>query len=523
MTDLIYPNLFLFLYDLREGLGESQEELEKNRKIFASKLPEHLRDRLFKLDTVIETEYLELLTQKIEYFRDDIPDEGYYYPVRLNDTYGLLIAASFPNNKTRHPTNSIAQLKNQIEAKLKDSSGKIQTGNIGQTWLVLAELANNKNPEEIAKQCCETLNLGYDWEKDLQGQGKLLGGTIFELRQYGITMSEKIDFFPSVTPPTIEQIQKNNHLIISLYPNEQTAKKAAEFNFDWLRLLFYRHKIFWAYAQSRYLKELLKKSAIEIQQYIQEIQKYQNSSLNLKPLQKILVNSQKTLYDYSIKLGYFDSQIRTIEINLLNYQRRLDRIREKATSKALENLLPENIPTPISQLSKLTKKGEDIYSKLARFITIPGVTTDLKFLEKFPQEITEKNLLQMQKDYANLSPNLKLLEDLINSIRGITEIAQAESDRNLQELVTTISWGLGAGALVASISGHFPYVTNITKPSSHPVGKFLSKYSVPEPWLAPGISITLSLIWGIIGTMVGLVGVKLWWYIAKKSEQNSRR
>ncbi|GFZ95896.1 hypothetical protein [Okeania sp. KiyG1] len=189
VLETLSPKLFLFFYDRREGLGESKENLEKNRKIFASKLPEHLRDSLFNLDGVIETEYLELLTQRIEYFRDDIPDEGYYYPVRLNDTYGLLIAASFPNNKTRHPTNSIAQLKNQIEAKLKDSSGKIQTGNLGQTWLVLAELANNKNPEQIAKQCCETLNLGYHWKEDLQGQGKLLGGTIFELRQYGITMS----------------------------------------------------------------------------------------------------------------------------------------------------------------------------------------------------------------------------------------------------------------------------------------------------------------------------------------------
>ncbi len=426
-----------------------------------------------------------------------------------------LIAASFPNNKTRYPTNSIAQLKNQIEAKLKDSSGKIQAGNLGQTWLVLAELANNKNPEEIAKQCCETLNLGFDWEKDLQGQGKLLGGTIFELRQYGITMSEKIDFS---SPPTIEEIQTNNHLIISLYPNEQTAKKAAEFNFDLLRLLCYHHKVFWAYAQSRYLKELLKKDAIKIQEYIQEIQKYQSSSLNLKLLKEILVNSQTTLSNYSINLGYFDSQIRTIEINLLNYQRRLDRIREKATSKALENLLPENISTPISQLAKLTINGEDISSILARLITTPGVTTDLKFLEKFPQEITEKYLLQMQKDYANLSPNLKLLEDLINSIRGITKIEQAESDRNFQELVAIIGVGLGAGASITSIAGDFPYVIDTTKASEHPVGKFLSKYSVPEPWLAPGISIIFSLG----ASIIGIVGVKLWWYIAKKWEQRSR-
>ena len=64
MTDLIYPNLFLFLYDLRQSLGESKEDLEKNRKIFASKLPENLRNSLFQLDSVIETEYLELLIQQ---------------------------------------------------------------------------------------------------------------------------------------------------------------------------------------------------------------------------------------------------------------------------------------------------------------------------------------------------------------------------------------------------------------------------------------------------------------------------
>ncbi|MGK7923279.1 MAG: hypothetical protein AB4080_25095, partial [Trichodesmium sp.] len=200
-------------------------------------------------------------------------------------------------------------------------------------------------------------------------------------------------------------------------------------------------------------------------------------------------------------------------------QRRLDRIREKATSKALENLLPENIPTPISQLSKLTINGEDISSILARLITTPGVTTDLKFLEKFPQEITEKYLLQMQKDYANLSPNLKLLEDLINSIRGITEIEQAESDRHFQELVAIIGVGLGAGASIASIAGHFPYVIDTAKASHHPVGKFLSKYSVPEPWLAGGISIVFSLG----ASIIGIVGVKLWWKVGKKLEQRSRR
>ena len=33
MKPLIYPNLFYFVYDLREGLGEDSQEVEKNQKI----------------------------------------------------------------------------------------------------------------------------------------------------------------------------------------------------------------------------------------------------------------------------------------------------------------------------------------------------------------------------------------------------------------------------------------------------------------------------------------------------------
>ncbi|NEO57903.1 MAG: hypothetical protein F6K54_35520 [Okeania sp. SIO3B5] len=142
-------------------------------------------------------------------------------------------------------------------------------------------------------------------------------------------------------------------------------------------------------------------------------------------------------------------------------------------------------------------------------------------MEKFHQEISEKYLLQMQKDYASLSVNLKQLENLINSIRGITEIEQAESYRNFQQLVAMISVGLGAYASVISISGQFPYVTDTTRASNHPVGKFLSKHSVPEPWLAPGISIIFSLGASIIGIVLTVAIVKLR-YIAKSWKQNSQ-
>jgi hypothetical protein len=39
MNDIIYPTLDLFLYDLRNGLGESQDEINNNQADSQKKFP----------------------------------------------------------------------------------------------------------------------------------------------------------------------------------------------------------------------------------------------------------------------------------------------------------------------------------------------------------------------------------------------------------------------------------------------------------------------------------------------------
>ncbi len=46
MADLIYPTLDLFLYDLRNGLGDTDADIEQNRTHFQQKLPVEIRDRI---------------------------------------------------------------------------------------------------------------------------------------------------------------------------------------------------------------------------------------------------------------------------------------------------------------------------------------------------------------------------------------------------------------------------------------------------------------------------------------------
>ncbi|MBE9128508.1 hypothetical protein IQ258_20635 [Coleofasciculus sp. LEGE 07081] len=111
MSQLIYPNLFCFVYDIKEGLGFNKEELRDAQANFAHRLP-HL-SYVFKNDHNFETEYHELLPTKIDKFTDQEDGyTGYYYPVRLNDTYGLLVACSPPENSQIYSANQvIANLK----------------------------------------------------------------------------------------------------------------------------------------------------------------------------------------------------------------------------------------------------------------------------------------------------------------------------------------------------------------------------------------------------------------------------
>ncbi len=486
MINLVYPNLFLFLYDLREGLGEDSESLTANQKDFAAKLPTNIRSSLFNRDSVFESEYLELLTNGFEGFTDsDKPFEGCYYPVRLNNnTYGLLLGCSFKEDRTPHPVSCLAQFQAKINEKLNN-----QHPNIGQTWLIVTEMNNqNISPEEVAKKCCQSLNIGLKWERDLPGEGSFLGGSIFELSRYQPLMQESTQ---DSTLPTIQQLQENIHLIIAVMPSSDAVKKVGgDFNTELLRLFCYRHRVFWAYAQSRYLKKQLKKDFTFIKKLADNI-----NSQNLKQLRKTVVDAQNILPKYTTKLNYLDAQIRTIEINAINYSRRIGTIADR-----LNQIQTQSGQNPIAQILPILSWFQSATATSNPTSTNPTPLLsqianwqhpyDLKFLKKFSEDVEEKYQLQVQKDYANLSPGLQLLQDLINSSRAITEIEQAERDRTFQNTVGILGAGLAVGSIVASIEIPTGEKDNFLNP---PLDLALSTLHIPGAWLPFAIKITFSL------------------------------
>lgn len=509
MNPIIYPTLDLFLYDLRHGLGENDENIKQYRNNFQAQLPQ---DTSWKIDTNFECEFSPLLQEEgtqpfIKTFDD--PEtceyEGFYYPVRLNDTYGLLLDASVKDSIKPYDINSFNDLKDYLKKKLK-----YPDPTIGKTWMLSGELSKITNdPEEIAKQCYKKLIPNGDVDRDLKGKGTFLGGYIFEFWRYELRMEETREEDrdkENKHKPTIQQIQSNDHVIIALYPNACAAKKASDYVFqEWMRLFSYRAKIMWAYGQSRYLKRRLQEKFVKIEEQLKNVKKAIETRPSIKEIQKTLATVSRLQSAYEFDLIDFQFQFKTIEVNLANYKKRLKLICEKAESTKNPLILP-------SDLSWM------------------NYDTDLKVLENFSELVQDKYLQQVQKEDENILLGKQLLEGLMNSIeylRILVETDQAQRDRTFQNSVAIWGIGLAAGSIVASISAQFPIVVVPTVAANqendatkHPLSPYLSELGIKDPWLTPAISTTMSLgstlifaliIWGII---------KLWERLFEKRRSN---
>ncbi len=501
MSELVYPTLDLFIYDLREGLGESTKEIAKNQEYFARRLSNqyHL---LLKQRDAVEGEFVELLGNKgREHFDSSTGQytlKGWYYPVRLGDSYGLVLDCSvehlFGNSqqakKDSVPISSFTVLKTELEKRLANTPSTV-----GQVWMLSGQLANFtlENAKAIAKQCSQINSFDLDWDSDFRGMSRFMGGILLEFWRYRLHIPPELSHITN-----IHDIQDNNCVFIAIYPDTETAKKASKFTFDWLRLFAYRSKILWAYGQSQYLKNKLRSDFVAIQKCQKDFNKVKSGKLDLKKLRQILVDAQETLWHYSVNLNYLSTQKRTIEINLLNYERRLETIINKLNPELEGNDLDLFQQLIEKQLERIKQKKINLH-----------VSNDLEFLQKFIEDVKHRYLMQIQNDYESYSPGLTLANDLINAIRGVTELERAQRDRNFQNTIAIVGVGLAVASFIVSVAGQFPGATNPEEAVKYPVGSFLSQHGVPEPWLSSAVSVTVSLGIGILVALFIGLGIKV--------------
>lgn len=486
MSEIIYPTLDLFLYDLRDEQGESAGDRSNERVSFFRKLPEQIRASIIQRDADVEAEYVELSgprgTQEFDSRSLKYVLKGYYYPVRLGDSYALLLDCSVEHSLGRPersqteelPVSCFADLKAELDLRLAN-----QISSIGQVWMLSGQIPNftPEKAEAIARSCCQVPELELDWERDFRGKSQFAGGILFELWRYRFKQPICSSNFNSNPLLNIHQIQDNYSVFIAIYPELETAQKASKFDFDWIYLFAYRSKILWAYGQSQYLRKQLKDDFVLIKQYLKDFNQNQSRGLNLKQLRQILTNAQNTLSNYSIDLSYLNIQKRTIEVNLLNYRRRMETMKQRLT-----------------ECQKVS---------------------NLEILKQFDSDVENRYLLQIQSDCESFIPGLSLLGELINSIRGVTEIDQSERDRTFQNTVAIWGVGLAAGSIVASIATQFPGASDPKEAAKYPLGSALSQLGIPDPWLVPAISTTASLGIGIMAALLTALVIKLSWFFRK--------
>jgi hypothetical protein len=174
--EIIYPSIDLFLYDLKDGLGQDKEKVKNNceqfcKKIYGNLDPKNFQTKFAQIQKHQHTDAdaLELLETRYQEFPS--PLDGWYYPLQFSDTYclqvnysGKLDANHNPNNdKQKINDEPFLKLKQEIEKRISDDSGTI-----GQTWLLWGKLTDNKSDselEKIAKLCYTQIVSNYDWNK----------------------------------------------------------------------------------------------------------------------------------------------------------------------------------------------------------------------------------------------------------------------------------------------------------------------------------------------------------------------
>jgi len=414
--NLIYPTVDLFVYDLQQGLGQTDEQINQNRHQFWRKIKPELNKDYHKLNPQeqdllkelaflekTEADYVELLVpEKLENFLSDL--EGYYYALQLGDTYALQVDCSVINNDNKgKPISRLQDIKENIEFRIDQQPEKL-----GKTWFVwgqLSEIYNDKEIQAIAQQCYLQINPNSPSQINLKKQGSFLGATAFDVWEQPASWVDEKSF------------QDSFHILICLFPPERSLNdittSIANVYFDLIRLFCYRHKIIWAYHQSRKLKSKLKKDFHEVQQIVKKVselgQQINAGKLNLQELQKTLTHTLTILSHYAIDLSYLDDQGRTIEVNLNNYKKRLEKISKENSNNQLQ------------------------------------------FLQEFSEFSAEKYLQQVKTDYINLSPGLTLLQNLISTIQGTIDIYQAKSDRHLEEFIGIAGVGLATSQIGSAV------------------------------------------------------------------------
>ncbi len=365
---------------------------------------------------------------------------GNLQPFILNDTYAADLTL-IP--KLSEEKLDISQLKQFPIKSLLPSS--IQPS-LGETFLIYGEIDPEVNPQEIANECVENLLESAQIKPVFINQGELFKSSLFEY--------EATEF-------TAKNQTKKIKILVLLNNSQAETLELAKKSYEWiLQLLCCRHKINFIYKESRNLYPKARKSYDKLETEMENFSKITaDPKTRLESLKQILEKIPGNYLYYSRYLRDLKAHKTALETNITNYKTCLEKI--------------ENI-------SKIPEYWQDFLNK----------TCSLRHR-------------QIETDINYLSPGKNLFEQMVNTIRGMAEIDQAESDRRLERTIQIIGVGLGTGGIIASSTAHINVPVTFK-----PTGKLQTIHPV-----------ILTLILSILATL--LAGGITWYFTKPKNQINS--
>jgi hypothetical protein len=408
--ELIYPTINLFQYNLRQGLGDDDAQiLARSQSFYRKFLPDNENLQSYRDREQPDREFNELLQidPSSHIYQPLAPGlDGFYYPVQLGDAYALHLNYSgkiVKGKQDKIPKNfntAIVNLKDELERERKLPA--LDGNSFGQTWLVSAFVDNTQSDKLTIAESCDrqiTNKSSSDLNRSII-RGEWMGGEIFEFWTPPLSYQDNLQ----------KIVNRHPHTIVWLFP----AEKLDEIDRDiipksyqhWMRLCHYRHKIFYAYYQSQFIKEKLKIANTKIRN-IGDSLRAKNSSL--PHLQYLLFDNLQECQLYSDCAQSLEDQQHTIEVDRDNYRLRC------------EEMIKEN---PHS---------------------------NLQFLLEFETKYSSKYERQIRADRAHLDSGLMMLGNLSQAIQSTIQIEQTKSDRTTNLTIATAGIGLAVSQVVCAI------------------------------------------------------------------------
>lgn len=374
-------------------------------------------------------------------------------PFPLNDTYAADLTLTLDSPDTAIEIRQLAAfnpdgclLPDQIQASL------------GQTlWLSIEVEKTDSECRELAKNCAIALLQGTPLNPVLIAQGKLFGSLLFE---YEAVAEGALS---ATAPDTAENPAQHCHILVSLNNTQTSTGNLFTEAYDWLlNLLCCRHKIRYVYYQSRLCYRDARKQYSELEKQVESLGQLltqPEAEARLTSLKQSLAQGYTAIFAYDAELRNLQTHLTTIETNAFNYQRCLDRL-------------------PLQE-------GDNIEN-----------------WQHFLSRETKKYRQQIQTDLNYLQPGRTLFDQLIATMRGITDIEQVERDRqqlqqekSLENTIKAVGVGVATGTGTASVT-------------ASSFGR-LDKSPLPMPFnLHPfAASVIFSLLLGLS------VGTLTWWLL----------